>query len=209
MDLGMWIAAIATLSAYSYLYKENPFFRAVEYILVGLTVAHLSVMGYQNVIESAVTPVMKGTRVSMIIPLIGGLLLYTRWFKKSAWLSRIPISFMMSVAAALTITGTIDAGFMRQVRASFVPIKNIDGFVMLIGTIGTLMYFLFVTIPGGTLAEGNKGILARIIAYGGEVGRWTMMVAFGASFGAGVLSRIGLFIGRVQFIFGDWIHLIK
>ena len=29
--LGIWIAALMTLSAYSYLWKENPFFRVGEH----------------------------------------------------------------------------------------------------------------------------------------------------------------------------------
>ncbi|MDP2858173.1 MAG: hypothetical protein Q8P50_09385 [Bacillota bacterium] len=207
--LGTWVAAIGTLAVYSYLYKENALFRAVEYILVGLTTAHLTVMGYQNVFDVAIKPVMTGTKTLMIVPIILGLLLYTRWFKQYSWVSRIPVSFMLAVAAAVTITGNIDANFMRQVRATMVPIKNFDGLVVLVGTVGTLMYFFFMTIPGGSRAKGNAGILARVLAGGAELGRWVMMVAFGASFGAAVMSRIGLFIGRLQFLFGDWLHLIK
>jgi len=90
-----------------------------------------------------------------------------------------------------------------------VPIKDFNTFVVVAGTISTLMYFFFMTIPGGSRAEGNKGILVRILSGGGELGRWVMMIAFGATFGSGVMSRIGLFIGRVQFLFGDWLHMIK
>jgi len=207
--LGTWVAAISTLSVYSYLYKENALFRAVEYILVGLTTAHLTVMGYQNVYDVAINPVMTGTKVLMIVPIILGLLLYTRWSKHYSWVSRIPVSFMLTVAAAVTITGNIDANFMRQVRATMVPIKNLDTLVVVVGTITTLMYFFFMKIRGGSRAEGNGGPLAAVIAGGAELGRWVMMIAFGATFGSGVMSRIGLFIGRVQFLFGDWLKLIK
>jgi hypothetical protein len=36
-----------------------------------------------------------------------------------------------------------------------------------------------------------------------------MMVAFGALFGNVVMSRISLLIGRVQFLLGDWLHIIR
>jgi hypothetical protein len=181
----------------------------MEYLLVGLSVAHLSVMGVQNILDSAWLPVVKGTRPSMLIPLIAGLLLYTRWVRGAAWLSRIPISFMMSIAAALTITGTLDASFLRQVRATMVPIRDLDALAMFIGTVSTVMYFFFITIPGSSANGGKGALLARAMAAGGQIGRWTMMVAFGGAFGATVMSRIGLFIGRAQFLLGEWITLIK
>ncbi len=34
------------------------------------------------------------------------------------------------------------------------------------------------------------------------------MVSFGAVFGTTVMARLGLFIPRLKFLFGDWIHLI-
>jgi hypothetical protein len=212
MDLktiGIWVAAIGTLSVYSYLYKENPLFRACEYILVGLTAAHLTVMGYQNIMDSAVKPVMTGTKTLMIVPIILGIMLYARWSKQHSWIARIPVSYMLAVAAAVTITGNIDAGFMRQVRATMVPIKDLNSLVVVVGTITTLMYFFFVKIQGGSRAEGNGSALARVLEAGGQIGRWVMMIAFGATFGSGVMSRIGLFIGRVQFLFGDWLGMIK
>lgn len=204
-NIGVWVAAISTIAVYSYLYKENPLFRALEYILVGLTVAHLSVMGYQNILDSAWNPLMKGKMVA-VIPIIGGILLFTRWNKRYAWLSRIPVAFMMAVAAALSITGSLDAQFVRQIRATMVPIKGVNQLVMLIGVVSTLTYFFFVPLPGDS---GNKkGILGQIASAAAKVGRVTMMIAFGAAFGAGVMSRIGLFIGRLQFLFSEWIPLI-
>jgi hypothetical protein len=41
------------------------------------------------------------------------------------------------------------------------------------------------------------------------MGRWLMMIAFGAMFGSTVMARMSLFIGRLSFLFGDWIHLIR
>ena len=35
------------------------------------------------------------------------------------------------------------------------------------------------------------------------------MVGFGASFGYTVMARISLFIGRLQFLLGDWLGIIK
>jgi hypothetical protein len=41
-----------------------------------------------------------------------------------------------------------------------------------------------------------------------DLGRWLMMIAFGAMFGSTVMARLSLFIGRLWFLFAEWIHLI-
>ena len=42
-----------------------------------------------------------------------------------------------------------------------------------------------------------------------KVGIWFIMIAFGAHFGYTVMGRISLLIGQVQFIFIDWLKLVK
>jgi hypothetical protein len=40
------------------------------------------------------------------------------------------------------------------------------------------------------------------------IGRWAIMIAFGAIFANLVMSRVSLFLGRMQFLLDDWLHLI-
>jgi len=74
---------------------------------------------------------------------------------------------------------------------------TIGQIIIIIGTITELVYFYF-----SKKHEGFIGANAR-------VGIIFLMVSFGASFGYTVMARISLLIGRLQFIFGDWLHLIK
>jgi hypothetical protein len=62
--------------------------------------------------------------------------------------------------------------------------------------VGTVAYFYFSREHKGFL-----GVLSRI-------GILFIMVAFGASFGYTVMARISLLIGRVDFLFADWLHLV-
>jgi len=41
----IWLGALISLGMYSYLYKENPFFRVCEHLYLGLSLAHLAVTG--------------------------------------------------------------------------------------------------------------------------------------------------------------------
>jgi len=73
----------------------------------------------------------------------------------------------------------------------------ISNIVVAGGTFTGLIYFFF--------SKEHKG------AFGGaaKVGIWVIMVTFGASFGYTVMSRMSLLIGRMDYIFGEWLGLIK
>ena len=43
-----WVAALATLACYSYLYKENVFFRLAEHTFIPIAVAHTLVTMYHT-----------------------------------------------------------------------------------------------------------------------------------------------------------------
>ena len=43
-DIGIWIAALLTLAIYSFLYKDNPFYRFAECLLIGISVGFLLVV---------------------------------------------------------------------------------------------------------------------------------------------------------------------
>jgi hypothetical protein len=50
----------------------------------------------------------------------------------------------------------------------------------------------------------QRGAVARV----SRLGRYLLMFAFGAIFGSTVMARLSLFIGRLWFVFAEWIHLI-
>ncbi len=57
---GVWVAALLTIFAYSYLYKDNPMFKFAEHLFVGIGAAQAIVMGYQNIVEQAWKNMSKG-----------------------------------------------------------------------------------------------------------------------------------------------------
>jgi hypothetical protein len=69
--------------------------------------------------------------------------------------------------------------------------------VLLVGVVATLIYFYFSVEHKGTVASISK------------VGITFLMIGFGATFGYNVMGRISLLIGRFQFIFAYWLHIIK
>ncbi|MDP2857114.1 MAG: hypothetical protein Q8P50_03955 [Bacillota bacterium] len=196
-DLAVWIGAILTIGVYSFLYKENPFYRFVEHAFIGLGSGYALVMGYTNIINKAWTPLSKG-RIEFLIPVALGLMLFGRFAKGLTWTARIPLAFVIGMGSAIALRGSVQAEFVQQIQAAMTPINSLDNLLTLVGTLGVLAFFLF------TVKQEN--VLMRSANY---VGRVTMMLCFGAIFASGIMLRISLFIGILQFMFGKWILLIK
>ena len=195
--IGVWIAAVATLAAYSYLYKDNLAYQIGEHIFIGIAAAHTLVMGFHNIKTIAWAGLMNGQFIWGAIMVLGALL-YTRFFKGYGWLSRYPLSFMMGVGGAVAFRGALDGQFVAQIRATMVPITSINSFLMFIGVIGAVTYFLF-----------GPWSRTTIVRYVSVIGIYTMMGAFGAAYGNTVMARMSLVIGRLQFLCGTWSPHIK
>ncbi|QOR33758.1 hypothetical protein IMX26_09610 [Clostridium sp. 'deep sea'] len=195
--LGTWIAAIGTLGLMSFAIKENPLYRFVEHIYVGVGAAHSIVLGWESLQTTAITPLIVDHKFFKLIPIIVGLLLFARFFKGAMWLSRYPLAVLVGIGTGLTIKGTIGANIIDQVKATLVPLNNINNIIIVLGVLTVLMFFYF------TRKNTNKLFNAS-----SKIGRYVMMVAFGALFGNAVMGRMSLMIGRVQFLLGEWLHIL-
>jgi hypothetical protein len=200
-DIGIWIAAFFTIFIMSYAYKDNPLFKLAEHIYIGAAAGHAFVMGVASANTSSWIPLMRG-QVIHIIPLVLGILLYTRYHSRYYWISRYPIALLVGLGTAVSIRTVIAANFTQQIAAtikplSAVPLTNFNNLVVLIVTVSVLWHFVFTQKK---LSTGSVGLIAKF-------GRYAMMVAFGAAFGNTVVTRIVLLLGRVDFLLFDWLGL--
>ena len=74
---------------------------------------------------------------------------------------------------------------------------DLGNLVLIGGTLTGLIYFYF--------SREHKG------AFGGaaKIGIYFLMITFGASFGYTVMSRMSLLIGRLYFLFGNWLGFVN
>ena len=197
-DPVIWVSSIVTIIAFSYLFKENELYKAVEHLYVGVAAGYTLVMGYNNIVSKVWTPLTRDKNFVVLIPAILGLMLYVPYVSKQySWVKRIPIAAIVGIGMALTARTQIMQQFVGQIKATVGPVENINSLIILLGTVGTLCYFLFTLRPSLPVKTGS------------EIGKWTIMVTLGAAFGAGIMGRISLLIDRMFLIFRDWIPLIK
>jgi hypothetical protein len=199
----VWMAALLTIMVYSYLLGDNPLYRLAEHVFIGSSVAYAVVVVIHGVLGplllKPLTSGEAGERLLAAVPLVLGLLLWTKLKTSWAWVGNLSVAFLFGVGAALAIGGALFGSILPQVQATVnaMDLSGLgNGLIIVIGTLSTLLYFHFATGGQG----GLSGIGAGFIRVWARFGRWFIMIAFGAIFANTVMARISLLIGRVQFL---------
>ena len=196
-----WIIAILTLCVFSFLYKENPFYRFAEHLFVGAAAGYLLAVQWQNVlIPNVWSPLTQHHDFVVLIPLLLGLMMLARIWEKGSGIARWSIAFYVGIYSGVAIPGYMQAQIMAQLADAAKPwpagYAGVNAALVFIGLLTCLAYFFF-SLPH----RGVQGVASRI-------GIYFLMVAFGASFGYTVMARVSLLIARVQFLLRDWLHIL-
>ena len=206
--LGVVVAAGLTLALYSFLYKDNPFFKMAENLFVGVAAAYVFGQYWYPTIYGEIwvrlSGLSKGPGISrdawLLAPTLLGLLMLTRFSQRFSWLSRLSFAFFVGLGAGLTIPRTISSFILAQIEATIQPLSwSLAGFnllVILVGVVSVLIYFFF-----SMEHKGGVGKVSRLgIAF--------LMISFGASFGYTIMARLSLLIGRISFLMDDWLNVL-
>lgn len=200
--IGIWIAAGLTLCIYSFLYKDNPFFKFAEHLFVGISAGYTIAMTWHEAILKMIWEPMKTKGdFTVLIPAVIGLLMFSRFIPKYRWMIRWPLAFMIGVGTGASIPRVMQSLIFEQTSATLKPVPfspaAIDIIIIAFGVLCTLIYFFF-----SMEHKGPVGIASR-------VGVVFLMVSFGAGFGYTVMGRISLLIERMLFLLHNWLHLVK
>ena len=102
-DPWVWVSALITIGIYSVLFKDNPMYQFLESVFVGMAAGYLVVVNWFTLLKPTVSDEIAAKAFSLIIPLILGLLVYTRYSKSVGWLSRYSMAFMMGVGSGYVL----------------------------------------------------------------------------------------------------------
>lgn len=204
-SLWIWFSAFLTFCIFSFLYKDNPFYKFAEHLFVGVSVGYSISISYHNVLyPDLIIPLFKNGQLLNIVPLVFGLCYFARFIPKTAWLVRLPMGLALGFGAGAAIPAVIQASIIRQIQGAVLTpdiFKRWDfllwAIISLVGVICTIIYFYF--------SKERK----KATSLAAEIGVIYLMVGFGASFGYTVMARISLLIGRFQFLLRDWLGLIR
>ena len=122
--IGVWLLVLMTLSILSYLYGDNPFYKAAEHIFVGVSAGYIFALTWWDQVWPNLfgrlfpTYVDAGFEFSIIylIPLILGIFMLLRLVPSLSWLARISIGYIVGMAAGLKIYVFINSNILMQIH---------------------------------------------------------------------------------------------
>lgn len=219
--IGLWIGAFLTLGIMSFLYKDNSWYKICEAIFIGISAGYwFASMWWQNLVAKlidnlwpALVALSHGEIQYNLVYLVAaalGVMMLLRLVPSVGWLSRWPIAVIVGATAGLQFINFLVSNGIKQIQNTIVPLfgpisdaggippvqsweEALGNIVILVGTFTGLVYFFF--------SKEHKGLFGATA----KVGTWFIMITFGASFGYTVMSRMSLFIGRLDFLVNDWI----
>jgi hypothetical protein len=208
------IGFFLTLLVFSYIFGDNPVFRLVSYIFVGVIAGYGVILAfYQVLLPRLVFPLLSGSldqRLLAGIGLILSLLLLAKLVPRLSSLGNISMAYLVGAGAAVAIGGALIGTLFGQTLGTFSlfdfqlganqgrnPFAQLfEGLILLAGIITTLAYFHFGTV---NKPEQESKRLPFIEALG-RVGQVFIAITLGALF-AGVFSAsVAALIDRLDFI---------
>ncbi len=203
---GIWLAAFLTLGIYSFLYRDNAWYKLSESIFIGISAGYWVVILFWDNFYAKFWLQRQDDPMLWVGAALGFLMLL-RLIPKIGWIARWPLAFIDGATAGLWGMNFLASNIMVQTKATIMPLMGpafsgsigdlLSNLVLVGGTFCGLIYFFF--------SKEHKGAFGNAA----RVGIWTIMITFGAMFGYTVMSRMSLLIGRIDFLFRDWLGLLK
>lgn len=157
-------------------WRENPYYRLIEHIIIGAGCAHSLMYGLLAVKTSGLDAIMAG-RVLLVIPLFLAILTFGR-MTPWGWIARYPTALLTAIGIGILVGGALEAQIVGQIRsigeemiAAKTPFTVASALFAGISTLCALMYFIYTREH-----RGVYGGLARF-------GRIIMMAGLGVSWG--------------------------
>ena len=209
--VAVWIAAFLTLAILTFLYKDNPVFRLAENIFAGISLGYyIGIVLNQTLKPNLFIPIrdelhqaaaehrLPAHNMDLLIAAGIGVLLYFRYIPKVAWLSRFALAIYVGYYVGITMLQKLQGEVLPQMKSAIKPVTGFNGesffnLVFFVGVLTVLVYFFF--------SKKHEGLYGRVAS----LGVWFLMISFGAAFGYTVMGRVSLLIGRIDFLWNDWL----
>jgi hypothetical protein len=204
-----------TIALLSYLIGDNPLYRIALHLFVGVAAGYAGlVVIYQVLTPRLITPMAASagqpeTLALLAVPLVLFLFLIFKLSPRTAPLGNISVAYLVGVGAAVAVGGAVTGTLFPQIGMAWnanypLPSPLLNRFVIVLGTVTTLLYFQF-WLRGETATGGaERAAPMRALA---DVGKGFLVITLGAIYGGMILSGIAVFSERVTTLYG-WVQAL-
>jgi hypothetical protein len=211
--IGLITGFALTLMVFSYVFGDNALFRFAIHLFIGVSAGYAAVVAWYSVVwPRLILPVLTGTRaerIFVIFPLLLSGLLILKASPRLARLGNPALAYLVGVGAATIIGGAVLGTIFPQVMASInimdmdaspsttsAPVRLLQAFFILIGTLTTLIYFHF----GARQKLGAAPRRPEWLEILALIGQIFIAITLGVIFAGVFTAALSALIERVYFI---------
>lgn len=207
-DLGgtvaTWVAAIATISVWSYLVGWRRLFVLMQHLLAGLATGYLVLLAIRDVlVPRLAVPLIEdpGDRLLLVLALVlVGMLVAASWLPRRVIAPVVAI--LVGGIAAFALGGAVVGTVLPQIAAALpttgAASPDLAGEVISLAITSLVLLAFLHGAPRG-----------RLTTRAAMLGRWLLVGGIGGWLGFLVVSRLSLLVDRVAFLLGDWLTVLR
>lgn len=209
---GTLLGAGLTLLILTYIpFGNNLFYRLALHLFIGALVGYSC--GIVIVFIGDVLLIRLPGDFILAVPLLMGLWLFlVKSFPRLAHMGNFVIAYLIGVGVAVALGGALLGTLVPQVGATARALKPpfsdmshlLDGLLVVVGTVCTLMAFNFAAPKQGGIA----GMWGQVVGALALVGRVFLIFAFAVAFAGALTTSLSILIGRIQYIITPLVDLL-
>lgn len=204
--LGLVLGAVLTLFILSYVVGDNPLYRLALHLFIGILVGYSFGIVLRDVVMEMALSGLLSKRLSVVAPIVLGVLLLFKGYPRQAYVGNVSMGYLIGVGAAVAMGGALLGTLAPQIAATgralgSTSLENlrfgiIDGLMIVVGTISTLVSFTFVRPTGWRRWDLWERVMSRVT----QVGRVFLILALAVGFAGALTTSLSILIGRAQYL---------
>ncbi len=205
--IGGWVSLVLTLLVFSYLLGDNFLYRLAVHVLVGVAAAYAVIVALESVLvpwfeatlladtDGREAATMAAVRIVGVIPLLIGVLLLLKFSPRLAPVGDLGLAVIIGVGLAVALVGAVAGTIvpLAQEAGERIGDDTVDGAIILVGAITTLLYFQYFAVERG--GEIRRPRLFRGLA---AVGQIFITLALGALYAGAIVTSLTIFSDVVR-----------
>ena len=223
MLAGSFLALVLTLAALSFVWRDNPLYRTVENVFLGVALGLLATFEVRQVLlpriwdRLAAGPATGGAWVATIVIVLIAAILAARAVQPLAWLGRVPVALAVGSLAGMAAAGFARVVLIPQVAATSAsltltgPLLHERSVCLAATDAANALTTLACTFGGYVNAFiVTLGVIAGLVAFTfarrenkalrvvGRAGSLIIMVSLGVTLGYLAMTHFAVTIGRAE-----------
>lgn len=218
---GLWISTALIIWIYSFAFRDNAFYKLAENIFVGAAAGYSIALALDNLTRVFLLPTTRSPSTSwhLAIPFLLGVLMFMKYSRRYYWLARYAVALNIGVGTGIAMRAAAVANISRQISATILPlwtpdpVTTINNWLLVLITLGGLIYFLFTVFPrkaAGATSFSIHSIFHYVYKALFTIGMYGMMIGFGALFANTIMSDMAQLFSMISsyILTQPWVSLV-